>query len=87
MPLSDQLLQAGLNERLELRDRLGAECMRDGLPFTSMLGSVTGVEEATADGYEGIIVIAARSCGSVAEFEGSEVDLEAYLFVQPPVCE
>ena len=41
---------------LELADGLGGEGVRDGLAFAGVLGSIAGVEEAAADGDEGVVV-------------------------------
>lgn len=46
---------------LELADRLGRESVRDRLALAGVLGAVTSVEEATADGNEGIVEITAQS--------------------------
>lgn len=55
---------------LELADAFAAESMGNGLALSSVLGAVTGIEETSLDGYEGIVVIArealwlARCAGS-----------------------
>jgi len=45
---------------LELADALLAEGVRDDLAFASVLVAVAGVEQAAADGNEGIVVVTAR---------------------------
>lgn len=45
VPLLDKLLEVVVHVLLELADRLGTEGVRDGLPLTSVFGTVTCVEE------------------------------------------
>lgn len=46
-----------MNILLELANGLRAEGMRNSLPFACMLGTITGVEETSTDGHEGIIEV------------------------------
>ena len=41
----------------ELTDRVGAEGVGDGLALAGVLGTVTSVEQPTADGNEGIVKV------------------------------
>ena len=45
----------------ELANALGAEGVGDSLSFTRVFGAVTGVEEASLNGDEGVIVVAVES--------------------------
>lgn len=42
---------------LELRDRLGAEGMGDGLALASMFGAVASIKETAVNGDEGVVVV------------------------------
>ena len=44
----------------ELADALGAEGVGDCLSFAGMLRTVTGIEEASLNGDEGVVVVAAN---------------------------
>ena len=57
VPLRGQLLKIVVNVLLKLANGLRAECVRDDLALSCVLGSVTGVEEAALDGDEGIVII------------------------------
>jgi len=48
---------------LELAYALGAEGVGYCFAFAGMLCSVTGVEETSANGDEGIVVFPSKSCG------------------------
>jgi hypothetical protein len=48
---------------LELADGFGAEGVRDGFAFAGVLCAVAGVEEPTADGDEGVVVVAVAELG------------------------
>ena len=61
VPLLDQLRERVLDIRLELGDALRAKGVRDRLTLTSVLGAITGVEEASLDGDEGVVVLAGRT--------------------------
>lgn len=56
VPLLLQLLKVVVDVLLELADRFRREGVRDSLALAGVLGAVAGVEEATADGDEGVIV-------------------------------
>ena len=56
-----QHLQVVCDVLFELADALGAEGVGDSLSFTRVFGSVTGVEEASLNGDEGVIVVAVES--------------------------
>lgn len=56
VPLGAEQLEVGVDVLLELADRLGAEGVRDGLALARVLGAVARVEEAAADGDEGVVV-------------------------------
>lgn len=51
----------------ELADRLGAECVGDDLSLTGVFLSVSDVEEASADGDEGVVVLAGGLLVGVAK--------------------
>ena len=57
-----QLLQIACHILFELADTLGAEGVGDGLSFAGVFGSVTGVEDASLNGDEGVIVVAVKMC-------------------------
>ena len=59
IPLCGQLVEVVVDILLELADVLRAEGVRDGLALSRVLLAIAGVEEATLDGDEGIVVIAA----------------------------
>jgi len=42
---------------LELADRLGTEGVRHCFPLSSMLRSISGVEQSTLDAHEGIVIV------------------------------
>ena len=54
-------LQVGCDILFELANALGAEGVGDGLSFTRVFGAVTGIEEASLNGDEGVIVVAVES--------------------------
>ena len=56
-----QHLQVVCDILFELANALGAEGVGDSLAFTRVFGAVTGVEEASLNGDEGVIVVAVES--------------------------
>ena len=60
VPLFDQLGERVLYIRLELGDAFHAKGMRHCLAFASVLGAIAGVEEASLDGDEGVVILAER---------------------------
>ena len=56
-----QLLQVACHILLELADALRAEGVGDSLPFTTVFGAISRVEETSLDGDEGIIVVAVKT--------------------------
>lgn len=57
VPLLDELLNVAVDILLELANGLGTESVGDGLALAGVLGTVTGVEQATADGDKGIVEV------------------------------
>ena len=57
VPLRCQLLEVVVDVLLELTDGLRGERMRHGLALTGVFGTVAGIEKATMDGDEGIVVV------------------------------
>ena len=60
IPLRDKILQVVMHVLFELAYRLGAEGVGNRLAFPCVLRSISGVEETTVDGDEGVIVITIR---------------------------
>ena len=60
IPLLVELLEITGYVLLELADALGAEGVRDSLPFTRVFGAIACVEEASLDRDEGVVVVAIR---------------------------
>lgn len=58
VPLPLQLFEVMVNVLFELADGLGGEGVRDGFALACVLGAVTCVEEAAADGDKGVVVVA-----------------------------
>ena len=56
-----QHLQVVCDVAFELANALGAEGVGDSLSFTGVFGAVTGVEEASLNGDEGVVVVAVES--------------------------
>ena len=56
-----QHLQVFCDVLFKLANALGAEGMGDSLSFPRVFGAVTGVEEASLNGDEGVIVVAVES--------------------------
>nr|POF12806.1 hypothetical protein CFP56_09957 [Quercus suber] len=56
IPLRRQLFEVVVDVLLELPDAFRGEGMRDGLAFARVLVAVAGVEDATLDGDEGVVV-------------------------------
>ncbi len=67
----------------KVADGFGAECVGDGLAFPSVLGTVTSVEEAAFDRYEGVIVLTVSRCQLLNSKKGSA---SSYLFRKPLPC-
>lgn len=57
LPLLHELLDVAMNVLLELSNGLGTECMGDGLALAGVLGTVTGVEQTTANRDKGIVEV------------------------------
>lgn len=57
VPLLDELLNVAMDILLELANGLGTESVGDGLALAGVLGTVTGVEQATADRDKGIVEV------------------------------
>jgi hypothetical protein len=55
IPLLQELLNVQSSDRLELQDILLGEYMRHDFPLTSMVGTVSGVEQSSMNGYKGVI--------------------------------
>lgn len=82
---------------LELADALGAEGVRDSFSFAGMLCTVTGIEKASLDRDEGVVIVAVkkclcqlllmRICGQERKYEEKAVEAGSvdYLFSHPPV--
>ena len=83
-----------------MTDAFRAESVGDSLSLAGVFCAVTGVEEASLNGDEGVVVIARRSSPSAVAYEyagirgkdsecivkaGAEVERAAYLFNHPPV--
>lgn len=60
VPLFDQLLQIVCYVLLELADAFGAESVRDSLPLSCVLSSISGVEETSLDRDEGIVIVTVK---------------------------
>lgn len=60
VPLALQLLEIVVDVLLELADGFCGESVGDGLALAGVLGAVARVEEAAADGDEGVVVVAVR---------------------------
>ena len=60
VPLGVEELEIAVDVLLKLTDRLCGKGMADDLALPCMLGAVTRVEEAAADGDESIVVLAAE---------------------------
>ena len=58
IPLLHQLLQIVCHILLKMTNALCAESMRDGFSLPSVFGAITGVEETTLNGDEGVVVVA-----------------------------
>lgn len=56
-----QHLQVVCDVLFKLANALGAEGVGDRLSFARVFGAVTGVEEASLNGNEGVIVVAVES--------------------------
>ena len=56
-----QRLQVVCHVLLELADALGAESVGDCLSFAGMLGAVAGVEEASLNRDECVVVVAVKA--------------------------
>lgn len=58
VPLGGEHFQVVVDILLELTNALRAESVRDGLALASVLGTVSGVEEAALNRHESVIVLA-----------------------------
>lgn len=61
VPLLDEELEVVVHVDFELTNALSREGMRDGLPLSSVLYSVSGVEETSLNGNEGIVKFSAQN--------------------------
>lgn len=59
VPLLDEELEVLVHVYFKLANALGGEGMRDGLPLSSVLCSVSGVKETSLNGNEGIVKFSA----------------------------
>lgn len=65
IPLSLQLLEIGVHVHLKLANRLRREGMRHGFAFARVFSPVARVEQAAADGHEGVVVVALQEAVAV----------------------
>ena len=55
IPLLQELINVEASDRLELQDTLLGEYVGDDFPLTSMIGTVSGVEQSSVNGHKGVI--------------------------------
>ena len=65
IPLLQELVNVQPGDRLELQNTLLGEYMRDNFPLTSMICTVSGVEQPSVNGYKGIVKLGFERAVSV----------------------
>jgi hypothetical protein len=65
IPLVQELINVEPSDGLELEDTLLGEYMGDNFPLTSMIDTVSGVEQSSMNGYKGIIKLGFERAVSV----------------------
>jgi hypothetical protein len=73
-PFLDEEFEIRVDVLLELADVFGGEGVGDDFAFARVFGSVASVEEASADGDEGVVVFTLCTSARVFCKQNSEVD-------------
>lgn len=84
VPLLLQEFEVVVHVLLELADGFGGEGVRDRLALAGVFSAVAGVEEAAADGDEGVVVFTERKC---CQYKTSVLVLDCLILpLQHPIA-